>query len=144
MLVLSKLGMGPGSASSTIEFELTRNQHTRDKSAHPTLTAMLKDPPPGLIPEAWRILQFASAGKQLLPDLVQNYKEKHLAYWAGRDRPVTDSSPMVLRAKRHKAKRAPVYDAVPPTSKSARTNAPSQAIFNGWTEHWSEEHGCAY
>ena len=28
MLVLSKLGMGPGSASSTIEFELTRNQHT--------------------------------------------------------------------------------------------------------------------
>mgnify|MGYP003314441906 CR=1 FL=1 len=62
---------GPGSASSPIEFELTRNQHMSDPRVKATLTAMFKDPPDGLIGEAWRILLAATDGKQLLPVHVQ-------------------------------------------------------------------------
>ena len=53
-----------GSASSPIEFELTRNMHIVDKMAPFTLTAMFKDPPARLIPEAWRISLHATDGKQ--------------------------------------------------------------------------------
>ena len=66
LLVFSRT-LGPGSASRPIEFELTRHQHMKDPNVKPTLTAMFKDPPDGLIAEAWRILLAATKGKQLLP-----------------------------------------------------------------------------
>ena len=56
---------GPGSASSPIEFLLTRNQHFKNRNCQPTLTARFKDPPEGLIGEAWRILLEATDSKQL-------------------------------------------------------------------------------
>ena len=56
---------GPGSASSPIEFELTRNQHVKDRKVKPTVTAMFKDPPEGLIGEAWRILLGATTDTPL-------------------------------------------------------------------------------
>ena len=51
LLVYSNLA-GLGSASSPIEFELTRNQHMKDPHVCPTLTARFKDPTEGLIGEA--------------------------------------------------------------------------------------------
>ena len=47
----------------------------------PTLTAMFKDPPNGLIGEAWGILRAATDGKQLLPGHVQAYCKRHVARW---------------------------------------------------------------
>ena len=38
------------------EFEMTRNQHTKDPNAPQTVTAMFKDPAKGMGAEAWRIL----------------------------------------------------------------------------------------
>ena len=83
---------GPGSASPPVEFELTRNQHMADTRATSTVTAMFKDPPEGLIGEAWRILLAATKGKLLLPGHVHQYWKKHVAKWEGEE-PVSDSSP---------------------------------------------------
>ena len=55
----------PGSASPPIKFLLTRNQHLKHRNVKPTLTAIFKDPPEGLIGEAWRILLEATDSKQL-------------------------------------------------------------------------------
>ena len=56
------------------------------------MTAMLRDPPDGLIGEAWRILLAATTGKLLLPDWAQQYRKKHVALWEGKE-PVSDSNP---------------------------------------------------
>ena len=72
---------GPGSASSPIEYELTRNQHMKDPHVLPTLTVRFKDPPEGLIGEAWRILLEATKGKQLLPVHVRDYWKRHVTRW---------------------------------------------------------------
>ena len=60
----------------------------------PTLTAMFKDPPDGMVGEAWRILLAVTDGKQLLPAHVQEYCRKHVARWEGKDSnaPVSDSA----------------------------------------------------
>ena len=83
---------GPSSVSSPVEFELTRNQHMADTRATSTVTAMFKDPPEGLIGEAWRILLAATNDKLLLPEHVQQYWKKHVAKWGSEER-VSDSSP---------------------------------------------------
>ena len=67
-LLVYSLIAGPGSASPPIEFELTRHQHMQDPHVEPTLTAMFKDPPHGLIGEAWRILLVAPPGDARGPD----------------------------------------------------------------------------
>ena len=90
LLVYSSIP-GPGSASPPIEFELTRNQHMKDKRVTPTLTAMFKDPPEGLIAEAWRILLSATKGKLLLPAHVRDYWTRHVTRWES-DAPVSDSA----------------------------------------------------
>ena len=64
LLVYSSFA-GPGSASPPIKFLLTRNQHLKHRNVKPTLTAIFKDPPEGLIGEAWRILLEATDSKQL-------------------------------------------------------------------------------
>ena len=71
--VLVHTSIGPGSASPPIEFELTRHMHMKDKRVPFTVTALFKDPPKGLIPEAWGILLHATDGKQLSPMHVQEY-----------------------------------------------------------------------
>ena len=53
---------------------------------------MFKDPPEGLIGEAWRILLAATKSKLLLPGHVHQYWKKHVAKWEGEE-PVSDSSP---------------------------------------------------
>ena len=53
---------------------------------------MFKDPPHGLIGEAWRILLAATTGKLLLPDWAQQYWKKHVALWEGTE-PVSDGNP---------------------------------------------------
>ena len=83
---------GPGSASPPVEFVLTRNQHMERKRATTTVSAMFKDPPEGLLGEAWRILLAATKGKLLLPEHVQQYWKKHVAKWEGGE-PASDSSP---------------------------------------------------
>ena len=61
IMVTSTLGIG--SASNPFEFELTRNQHMKDQPGLPfTVTAMFKEPSPGLVPEAWQI--FCAAVKR--------------------------------------------------------------------------------
>ena len=75
LLVYSNMA-GPGSASSPIEYELTRNQHMKDPHVLPPLTVRFKDPPEGLIGEAWRILLEATDGFQLLPVHVQDYRTR--------------------------------------------------------------------
>ena len=91
LLVFSKM-VGRSFACQPIEFELTRHQHTKDPEFTPTLTAMFKDPPDGMIGEAWRILLAVTDGKQLLPAHVQDYCRKHVARWEGKDSnaPVSD------------------------------------------------------
>ena len=98
LLVYSNIA-GPGSASSPIEFELTRNQHMKDPHVCPTLTARFKDPTEGLIGEAWRILLAATDGKQLLPGHVQGYCRRHVARWEGEDSnaPVSDTPLLATR-----------------------------------------------
>ena len=71
MLVYSSIG--PGSASPPIEFELTRSQHLLSWRAMATVTIMFKDPPEGLLGEAWRILLAATKDRLLLPQHVQQY-----------------------------------------------------------------------
>ena len=53
-----------------MEFELTRNNHMKDPKVPFTVSACFKGPPPALVPEAWRILRKACAGKELLPTWV--------------------------------------------------------------------------
>ena len=88
---------GPGSASPPIEFELTRNQHVKDHWVKPTVTAMFKDPPEGLIGEAWRILLGATTDKLLLPEHARQYRKKHVLKWEGEE-PVSDSDSGALAA----------------------------------------------
>ena len=88
---------GPGSASSPIEFELTRNQHVKDQRVKPTVTAMFKDPPEGLVGEAWRILLGATRDKLLLPAHARQYRKKHVLKWEGEE-PVSDSNSGALAA----------------------------------------------
>ena len=76
--------IGPGSASLPIEFELTRHQHLADPRAQTTVTAMFKEPPEGLLGEAWRILLAATEGNQLLPAHMQQCWKKHVAQSEGR------------------------------------------------------------
>ena len=103
LLVYSNIA-GPGSASPPIEFELTRNQHMTDPHVKRTLTAMFKDPPEGLIAEAWRILLAATKDKQLLPEHVQDYYRRHVARWESHA-PVPDRAQSL-----HVAGDAPVPD----------------------------------
>ena len=93
LLVFSMM-VGRSFACQPMEFELTRHQHTKDPNFVPTLTAMFKDPPDGLIGEAWRILLAATDGKQLLPGHVQEYCRKHVARWEreNSNAPVSDSA----------------------------------------------------
>ena len=69
---------GPGSASSRIEFELTRHNHMKSTNMPFTVSACFKTPPPELRAEAWRILLRVTAGKELLPDHVQKYAREAL------------------------------------------------------------------
>jgi len=62
-----------------IDFQLTRHQHSR--SGPFTVSATYKNPPPALIPEAWRILRAACACKELLPNVVNEMEEKILKKW---------------------------------------------------------------
>ena len=66
LLVYSNM-LGPAYVRKPMEFELTRHQHSNDPEVKPTLTAMFKEPPNGMVGEAWRILLLATKGKQLLP-----------------------------------------------------------------------------
>ena len=77
MLVYSEF-TGPDSASRPIEFMLTTNEHMKKKT---TVTAMFKDPPPGMIGEAWRILLAVTNDKQLFPAVVRDYWQEHVARW---------------------------------------------------------------
>ena len=79
---------GPDFVSRPIEFVLTTNDHMKKKT---TVTAMFKDPPPGMIGEAWRILLAVTNDKQLLPEVLHNYWQKHVARWEN-DAPVSDSA----------------------------------------------------
>ena len=90
LLVYSSIG--PGSASPPIEFELTRSQHLLSRRAMATVTIMFKDPPEGLLGEAWRILLAATKDQLLLPQHVQQYWRRHVAKWEGGE-PVSDSTP---------------------------------------------------
>ena len=91
MLVYSSI-RGPGSASRPIEIELTRHQHMRGPRGQFTVTVIFKEPPEGLLGEAWRILLAATEGKQLLPAHVQQHWKKHVAQWEGREA-ASDSNP---------------------------------------------------
>jgi len=62
-----------------IEFQLTRHLHS--SSGPFTVSATYKNPPPALIPEAWRILRAACACKELLPNVVNEMEEKILKKW---------------------------------------------------------------
>ena len=75
---------GPASDSPPIEFELTRHQHFPARRATATVTIMFKDPPEGLLGEAWRILLAVTEGKQLLPAHALQYGKKYLAHVGGR------------------------------------------------------------
>ena len=107
--VLVRTSIAPSSASSKIEFELTRNMHMVDNNVPFALNAMFKDPPERLISEAWRILLYATHGKQLFPMKVQETWKKHVKYWSGEE-PVFDSYPGALATG-------------PPLAKSTRTSA---------------------
>ena len=61
-----------------LEFEVTQNNHKKDRHALFTVTVCFKEPPPGCVPEAWRILSHVCAGKELLPEHVAKYKAKCL------------------------------------------------------------------
>ena len=83
LLVYSSFA-GPNSASPPIVFVLTRHQHMQNSMVEPTLTAMFRDPPKGLLREAWRILLDATDGFQLLPMHVREYMKSHVARWETR------------------------------------------------------------
>ena len=52
---------------------------------------MFKDPPQGLVREAWRILLVVTDGKQLLPGHVLDYWKRHVTRWE-HEAPVSDSA----------------------------------------------------
>ena len=79
ILVQSRLG--PESASHPLEFELTRNQHMKDKRLPFTVTACFKEPSPDLVPEAWRILTEVIKGKELAPLHFAQYRARVLDRW---------------------------------------------------------------
>ena len=59
---------------------------------------MFKDPPEGLIGEAWRILLAATKDKQLLPMHVQDYHKRHVTRWEREsDAAVLDTPLLVTR-----------------------------------------------
>ena len=125
--------IGPGSASLPIEFELTRHQHLQDPRAELTLTVMFKDPPDGLLGEAWRILLAATEGKELFPAHVQQYWKKHVAQWEGREA-ASDSNPG-----------APATD--PPPLKSRSHTGPyrggmAKAFYVSFWGRWAWLHSC--
>ena len=66
------------SARHPMEFELTRNQHMKDKRPPYTVTACFKEPSPNLVPEAWRILVEVVKGRELFPAHVARYRAKVL------------------------------------------------------------------
>ena len=76
--ILVTSSRGPGSASHPLEFELTRNQHMKDKRLPFTVTACFKEPSPDLVPEAWRILAEVVKGRELFPAHVARYRAKVL------------------------------------------------------------------
>jgi hypothetical protein len=80
MLVTSSLG----SASNPFEFELTRNNHMKDRRVPFTVTACFKEPSPDLVPEAWRILMVVIEGKEFAPAHVREYREKVLKKWTNK------------------------------------------------------------
>ncbi len=57
--------------STYIEFELTRNGHTKHPTQNFTVTAMFKGPALELVPEAWRILRTACLSNSLLPAVAE-------------------------------------------------------------------------
>ena len=61
-----------------LAFEVTRNNHKKNRHAPFTVTVCFKEPPPGYVPEAWRILSHVCAGKELFPEHVAKYKAKCL------------------------------------------------------------------
>ena len=74
----------PGSASTPLEFELTRNQRMSATPSCPfTVTACFKDPPAHLHGHAWRVLLRVVQGRELLPAHVQQYAERALARSGG-------------------------------------------------------------
>ena len=100
ILVQSRLG--PESASHPLEFELTRNQHMKDRRHPFTVTACFKEPSPDLVPEAWRILTKVVKGKELAPAHIAKYRAKVLDRWENK---LLNSqlSPEEIRAlKKHK------------------------------------------
>ena len=115
----------PGSASPPIEFVLTRYGHMKGPTCvKPTLTAMFKDPPVGLIGEAWRILLVATDGKQLLPGHVLDYWKRHVRRWEIYEA-VLDTPPLVTRedltrpsGRRAMSSPAPGEAPVPDTAQS--------------------------
>ena len=72
-MVYSKLSPCTG-----MEFELTRNQHTKDPRRPFTISAMFKDTNEDLYLEAWRILAEACKGMELLPAWVADQYNKTL------------------------------------------------------------------
>ena len=76
--ILVQSELQPESARHPMEFELTRNQHMKDKRLPYTVTACFKEPSPDLVPEAWRILTEVVKGKELAPAHVSQYREKVL------------------------------------------------------------------
>ena len=72
-----------GDPKQPFEFEVTRNNHTKDTIKPVTVTVMFKDPPEGRDWEAWRILRAVVKGKELLPQLVQQYMVDSLARHGG-------------------------------------------------------------
>ena len=79
-LVYASLG-GPGSASTRMEFELTRYKHMKNDQVPHTVTVCFKQPIVDLVPEAWRILAAITDGKEVFPELAAAYREKSLKKW---------------------------------------------------------------
>ena len=76
--ILVQSELHPESARHRMEFELTRNQHMKDKRLPYTVTACFKEPSPDLVPEAWRILAEVVKGRELFPAHVVRYRAKVL------------------------------------------------------------------
>ena len=65
---------------NSIEFELMRHDYRGGggKSLK-TVTAWFRNAPIGHLAEAWRILNHITRGKQLFPQLVENFYKRHVA-----------------------------------------------------------------
>ena len=79
--ILVQSELQPESVRHPMEFELTRNQHMKDKRLPITITACFKEPSPDLVPEAWRILAEVVKGRELFPVHVAQYRAKVLHRW---------------------------------------------------------------